>query len=75
MNISANGSRGVFAECPQCHSSISHGFQVCQSCGYTVGAREQAGLQKLLAKNVLLFSALALLSFVGIFSVAYRYLH
>ncbi len=67
MNISAKESRGVFAECPKCHSFISHGFQVCQTCGYAVSAKEQAGLQKLLAKNILLFSALALFSFCGLF--------
>lgn len=74
MNIAARGSKGVFAECPQCHSVMSHGFQVCQSCGHTVGPAEQAGLQKLLAKNVLLFAGLALALFCSLFFVANHYL-
>lgn len=52
MNIAAKNSLGVFAECPRCHSSIQHGFQVCGSCGYTVSAEDQQALRNSLKKNV-----------------------
>lgn len=50
--IAAKNSLGVFAQCPRCHSSIQHGFQVCGSCGYTVSALQQQALRNLLKKNV-----------------------
>jgi methionyl-tRNA synthetase len=52
MNIAAKDSLGVFAECPRCHSSMQHGFQVCSSCGHTVSAEEQQALRNMLKKNV-----------------------
>jgi uncharacterized protein (DUF983 family) len=73
MSIAAKESAGIFAECPKCHSSIGHGFQVCQSCGYTVSAKEQVGLQKLLAKNVVLFCVVSLLLFSGVLFLARTY--
>lgn len=73
MNIAAKGSAGVFAEYPKSHTSMAHGFQVCQACGHTVSAREQIGLQKLLAKNVVLFCVVSLVLFGGALLVAYTY--
>lgn len=73
MSIEAEGSRGVYAECPACHKSINHGFQVCQHCGYVVSAHEQQGLQKILAKNVTSFVILAVV-IVVIGLGAYHYL-
>jgi hypothetical protein len=52
MTIAAKNSLGVFAECPHCHHSIQHGFQVCGHCGFTVSAEEQQALRNLLKKNV-----------------------
>jgi uncharacterized paraquat-inducible protein A len=74
MSIAAKGSSGVFAECPHCHASIRHGFQVCQHCGATVSAQQQSALQRLLAKNVLTFAAVALTVFAGALYVAYQYI-
>lgn len=52
MNIAARDSHGVLAECPQCHSSIAHGFQVCANCGHTVSADQQQALRNTLKRNV-----------------------
>lgn len=65
MSIAAHNSLGVFAECPHCHHSIQHGFQVCAHCGHTVSAAEQQALRNLLKKNV----ALNFLVFVAALSV------
>lgn len=50
--IAARNSLGVFAECPHCHASIRHGFQVCGNCGHPVSAQEQQALRNLLKKSV-----------------------
>ena len=53
MGIEAKGSHGIFAECPNCHHSIPHGFQVCQECGHIISASEQAAMQVLWLKTLL----------------------
>jgi predicted nucleic acid-binding Zn ribbon protein len=65
MTIAAKDSLGVFAECPHCHHSLQHGFQVCTHCGDTVSAEEQQALRNQLKKNV----ALSFLVFVVVLSV------
>ena len=65
MTIAAKHSLGVFAECPMCHHSIQHGFQVCGHCGHTVSAEQQQALRNLLKKNV----AVNFLVFVVVLSV------
>ena len=58
-SVAAEHSAGVWAECPQCHASICHGFQVCQSCGHVLAADEQQLLRSTLRKHVGRFVLLA----------------
>jgi methionyl-tRNA synthetase len=74
MNIAARNSLGVFAECPHCHSSIQHGFQVCGSCGHTVSAEEQQALRNMLKRNVARHFAILVLAIGATLAVAYRLL-
>jgi uncharacterized paraquat-inducible protein A len=73
MTIAAKNSLGVFAECPHCHHSMQHGFQVCGHCGFTVSAEQQQALRNVLKKNV----AVSFLIFVAalsiIFASIYKY--
>ena len=48
-------SEGVFAECPECHHSIRHGFQICGNCGYQLTADEQQFIGSVLNKRLLNF--------------------
>ncbi len=59
MNIAAEDSLGVFAECPQCHRSIQHGFQVCGHCGHRVTADQQQVLRENLGKHFLRYALVA----------------
>lgn len=72
MNIAAKHSLGVFAECPHCHSSIQHGFQVCASCGHTVSAEEQQALRNLLKRNVVRHFLVFVVAIGAGLAVAYR---
>jgi len=67
MGIEAKGSFGLYAECPHCHHSIRHGFQVCQGCGHTVTAEEQKAMQLLWLKNLAKFFTIGL----ALFAVAF----
>ncbi|ARN73953.1 hypothetical protein [Oceanicoccus sagamiensis] len=51
LSIAAKGSYGVFAECPRCHRSIPHGFQICNHCGHGVTADQQQALRQRLATH------------------------
>jgi predicted nucleic acid-binding Zn ribbon protein len=73
MSIEAKGSKGVFAECPNCHASISHGFQVCQKCGHTVSAAEQQELRNSLKKNFARFAIIAFCCIAVVLYVTYQY--
>lgn len=75
MNISAQGSSGMFAECPHCHASIPHGFQVCNQCGYTVSAKEQQEVRNILKKNFAAFSLISLVIIVTVLYLAYQYIN
>ncbi|MDZ7928320.1 MAG: hypothetical protein U5L46_15260 [Agrobacterium sp.] len=70
MGIEAKGSSGTYAECPECHHVINHGFQVCQSCGHTVSAEEQSAMQKLLIANVFRFAFVTTI----VFALAFYFL-
>jgi len=67
MGIEARGSFGLFAECPSCHHSIRHGFQICQECGHIVTGEEQHALQLLWLRNLRKFFILGAISFVALF--------
>ncbi len=55
MSIEAKNSNSVYAECPKCHSTITHGFQMCSNCGHMVSASEQVELRRGLRNNVIKF--------------------
>ncbi len=59
MTIAAKNSLGVFAECPHCHGSIQHGFQICQHCGHAVSAEQQQALRQTLANNFFRYALIA----------------
>jgi len=71
MSIAAKHSLGVFAECPHCHRSIQHGFQICGSCGHTVSAAEQQALRDTLKKHV----SLNFLIFIAALSIIFAGIH
>jgi len=72
MGIEAKGSFGLYAECPHCHHSIRHGFQVCQECGHTVTAEQQKAMQILWLKNLAKFGLISFILFAVIFYLITR---
>ena len=72
MGIEAKGSFGLYAECPHCHHSMRHGFQVCQECGHTVTAEEQKAMQILWLKNLGKFFIMGLVVFSAAFYLLTR---
>ena len=74
MTIAAKNSLGVFAECPQCHHGITHGFQVCQHCGHRVTAVQQQALRRTLAKNFFRYMMLAGCVMTLVVVAAYQWL-
>lgn len=73
MTIEAKNSNSVYAECPECHSTIKHGFQVCSSCGHMVSADEQDDLRRALRNNVIKFFTATILALSMIYGLVYLY--
>lgn len=73
MSIAAQDSLGVYGECPNCHASISHGFQVCANCGHAVSADEQQELQTSVWKSVASYFSVATASIVIVLYFSYKY--
>ena len=73
MSIEAKGSSGVFAECPNCHTFIMHGFQICQKCGHVVSAEQQQALRNSLKKSFASFVIIAVGCISVVLYVAYQY--
>ncbi len=73
MTIEAENSNSVYAECPKCHSTIKHGFQVCSSCGHMVSADEQDALRRGLRNNVIKFFIATTLAVSLTYGLVYLY--
>ncbi len=73
MSIEAKGRSGVYAECPSCHSSIMHGFQICQKCGHAVSSDEQQELRNSLKNNFTIFVIIATGCIAAVLFLTYQY--
>ena len=74
MSIAAKGSSGVFAECPHCHASIMHGFQLCSKCGRAVDAEQQQELRTTLGKNFAIFAVTSAFCIMSVLYISYQYI-